>query len=121
VPLLIDRLPLSFREVLIGGRRRRIAYALLPAIISDPNLPGPPAGAVSRWWKFDTACTLDACAWRFHLERAGLDPLAPDQADPMQLPIRTANDVAESLPTRRAVVWLMSNIPALRNSPLRLK
>jgi hypothetical protein len=40
---------------------------------------------------------------------------------PQQLSIRTANDAAESLPTRRATVWLVSNIPALRHTPFPLR
>jgi hypothetical protein len=35
--------------------------------------------------------------------------------------IRTANDAIESLPIRRAAIWLVSNIPALHQTPYRLR
>ncbi len=92
----------------------------MPAVVTNPGLPGPPAGAPSRWWKFDSACTLDASAWQFHIERAGLDPFDADRLDPLRVTIRTANDAVESLPIRRATVWLVSNIPALRRTPYRI-
>jgi hypothetical protein len=49
-----------------------------------------------------------------------LDLFNSDRLRPQSVTIRTANDAAESLPTRRAAVWLVSNIPALRHSPYRL-
>jgi hypothetical protein len=92
----------------------------MPAVVSNPGLPGPPPTAPCRWWKFDSAFALDACAWRFHIERAGLDPFDPDWLDPLRVTIRAANDAVEPLPTREAAVWLVSNIPALRETPYRL-
>jgi hypothetical protein len=120
VALFIDRLPLYSREILTAGRRRRVLYPLLPAVVSEPSLDAPPPDAPPRWWKFDTACAPDACAWRFHLESAGLYPSPPDRLAPQQITIRTANDTAEELPTRRAAIWLVSNIPSLRRFPFPL-
>jgi hypothetical protein len=120
VPLFIDQLPLRSRELSIAGERRRVWYALVPAVLTDPNLPGPDADTPCRWWKFDSACTLDACAWQFHIERGGLNPFDADRLRPQELTIRTANDAVESLPIQRAAIWLVSNIPALRQMPYRL-
>jgi hypothetical protein len=120
VPLFIDRLPLQYREVVSAGRRMLGWYALLPAILTEPEFAGPPAGASPRLWKFDSGCALDAAAWRFHLQGAGLDPTAPDKLDDERAKIRGANDALEELPIRHAGLWLVSNIPALQQAPYRL-
>jgi hypothetical protein len=103
-----------------AGRRWLALSALLPAILTEWDAPGPPRGVPPRWWKFDSGCAPDASAWRFHLESAGLDPSAPARLDPELLSIRAANDAVESLPIRKATVWLVSNIPALRDTPYPL-
>jgi len=120
VPLFIDRLPLQSRVVSGAAEDRRNWLALLPAIVSQWELREPPRGARPRWWKFDTGCGPDACAWRFHLESAGLDPSDPDQLAPQRRRIRAANDAVQSLPTRWATVWLVSNMLSLHHSPFPL-
>lgn len=59
-------------------------------------------------------------AWRFHLERAGLDLADPRKLHSAKAIARLANDAVEELPIRRASLWLVSNIPALRHSPFPL-
>jgi hypothetical protein len=120
VPLFIDRLPFQHREVRSAGRRWRAWYALLPVILTDLELQEPPREAGCRPWKFDSGCAPDACAWRFHLEGGGLDLTDPDHLRPQPVAIRAANDTAEELPIRRASLWLVSNIPALRPHPHQL-
>jgi hypothetical protein len=120
VPLFIDRLPFQYREVRSAGRDWLAWYALLPIILTDSDLQNPRGGGPCRPWKFDSGCAPDTCAWRFHLEGAGLDLTDQDRLDPEQTAIRAANDTAEELPIRRASLWLVSNIPALRNTPYRL-
>jgi hypothetical protein len=120
VPLFIDRLPLQHREVRSAGRRVAAWYPLLPAILTEQDVREPPADAPCRPWKFDTGCALDTCAWRFHLERAGLDPSDPARLAPQGAKIRVANDVVEEVPIRRASLWLVSNIPTLRHIPFPL-
>jgi hypothetical protein len=120
VTLFIDRLPLHSCVVSSAGRRWPAWSALLPAIATEWEAREPPEDAASRWWKFDSACSPDALAWRFHLERAGINPVTSDRLAPERTIIRTANDAVESLPTRRAAVWLVSNIPALRRTPYQL-
>jgi hypothetical protein len=120
VPLFIDRLPLQHRLVESAGRRVEAWYPLLPALLAPSRSRKAPTGEVPRPWKFDTGCAQDACAWRFHLERAGLDLADVDELDPQTAKIRTANDAVEDLPIRMASLWLVSNIPALRPSPYPL-
>ncbi len=120
MPLFIDRLPFQHRAIQRGSQRRLAWYALLPAIIADPALRAPPRGALCRPWKFDSGCALDSCAWRFHLENAGLDVDAPEALDAAEATIRVANDATEKLPIRQASLWLVSNIPVLRPTPYRL-
>ncbi len=117
MPLFIDRLPLRPRTVLSAGRRVVGWYPLLPAILTEPEVLAPAAGASPRWWKFDTGCALDATAWRFHLESAGLDPAARGRLDNEKARIRAANDTVEGLPIRWGMIWLVSNIPGLRHAP----
>ena len=93
---------------------------LLPAILTEPGVRAPPTGAPCTPWKFDTGCAPDANAWRFHLERAGLDPTNTSKLDPEKAKTRFANDAVEELPIRAASLWLVSNIPALRQSPFPL-
>jgi hypothetical protein len=120
VPLFIDRLPLHSWEVSSPGWRWRAWSALLPAIVTEPDVEEPAGVAPPRLWKFDSACAPDALAWRFHLERAGLHPADPSPEYRERLTIRTSNDAVVSLPIRAATVWLVSNIPSLRHTPFRL-
>jgi hypothetical protein len=118
VPLFIDRLPLRETVVDYAGRRVVTWYPMLPVILTEPDVVIPADGAPCRPWKFDSANALDASAWRFHLEQAGPDPSARLWRETVRT--RSANDAVEVLPIRKASLWLVSNIPALRDKPLRL-
>jgi hypothetical protein len=117
VPIFIDRLPM--REVLASyaGRTLRTCYPLLPGILTEPGEEEAPLDQC-RPWKVDTGNALGAVTWRFHLEQAGLDP--EHNLLPHSVSILSANSAAETLPIRRANLWLVSNIPSLRSRPLRL-
>jgi hypothetical protein len=118
VPLFIDRLPLRETVIDYAGSRVVTWYPLLPVILAEPGAAIPAADVPCRPWKFDSGNALDATGWRFHLEQAGLDPSA--RLRPETVSVRSANDAVETLPIRRAGLWLMSNIPALRGTPFRL-
>ncbi|HEX5270741.1 MAG TPA: hypothetical protein VFW33_09655 [Gemmataceae bacterium] len=120
MPLFIDRLPLQSWEVSSGRRRWRSWSALLPALVTETDEAESREEVSPRWWKFDSACAPDSLAWRFHLERAGLRPPDPSPEFREEMTIRTATDAVASLPIRVASVWLVSNIPALRQKPYRL-
>jgi hypothetical protein len=89
-------------------------------ILTDTEVQEPPGEAPCRPWKFDSGCALDACAWRFHLEGAALDPSEPERLQPQTAKVRVANDAVEELPIRQVSLWLVSNIPALRQAPYAL-
>jgi len=118
VPLFIDRLPLREIAIDYAGGRVVTWYPLLPVIVTEPKALIPADDAPCRPWKFDSGNALDATAWRFHLEQAGLDPSARLRSKTVRA--RAANDAVEVLPIRKACLWLVSNIPALRGKPLRL-
>lgn len=117
VVLFIDRLPLQSRVIESAGRRVRVWYPLVPAILTDSKPIQPASDIPARPWKFDTGCTPETCAWRFHLERAGLDTTDPEGLYPRTAKIRAANGAIEELPIREASLWLVSNIPAFRQAP----
>jgi hypothetical protein len=118
MPLFIDRLPLREVPVEYAGKRAITWYPLLPFILTEPGVDIPPNDARCKPWKFDTGNALDASAWRCHLEQASLDHSC--RRHPRTVRARSANDMTEELPIRKACLWLVSNIPSLRVTPLRL-
>jgi hypothetical protein len=70
-------------------------------------------------WALDTANRGDAFAWRHHLQAAGLDPAS--NLLPRRVRITTAVGRPEEVPIREACLWLVSNIPALRDTPWRVE
>src|SRR5437764_1234319 len=95
----------------------------------DPNhpawqiagwFPGTPLGE-QAWAAFnrDLPELLRAFAWRHHLLSAGLDP---DQGrGPGAVAITSSLPGKMLVPIRRADLWLVSNVPALRGSPYPLR
>jgi hypothetical protein len=92
---------------------QRLLAAALPVLLSDPD-QGSPGTSRPQRWAIDTRFTAEAYAWRSHLVEAGLDPnewhngsqsLTPLGSRPQMLPLRLAN------------LWLVSNIPHLRQTP----
>jgi hypothetical protein len=118
VPLFIDRLPLRETVVDYAGREVITWYPLVPIILTEPKLARPPEEALCRPWKLDSGNALDASGWRFHLEQAGLDSAIRRAPETMR--VRSANDAVETLPIRNASLWLVSNIPELRDKPFHL-
>ncbi len=117
MPLFLDRLPLYSwvdpRHIL-PVRRWSVS---LPAFVVAAELQTPPENLSPQRWVFDSACSFEACAWRSHLEEAGLNPrikLAGKAA------AYSAFGTREELPIRKAALWLISNIPSLRDKPFRI-
>jgi hypothetical protein len=90
----------------------------LLVLVTEAGLPAPPAGAQPQRWVFDSGKEGEAACWRCDLEDAALDPAARRLAPLTVLP---GHGPAQTRPTRDADIWLLSNIPALRDRPHRLE
>jgi hypothetical protein len=117
VILFIDRLRLKIAPASYAGMPGETCYPLLPIILTGPDERNPPP-AQSMPWKLDTGNALEASAYRFHLEEAGLNP--DDLRHPRSQRITTADGHAHDLPIRMVGLWLVSNIPALQARPYLL-
>jgi hypothetical protein len=114
MPLFIDRLP--FHQWTDATRTPPLTYwtVVLPVILTEPTLLGPPPVSGVQDWVLDTGNRGEAFAWRHHLTQAGLDP---DQGRmPQPMTIRTVAGPL-TVPVRDADLWLVSNLPALRPTP----
>lgn len=117
MPLFIDRLP--FRRWLDATKAPPLEYwsIVLPILLTEPQLPAPPANAWLWEWVLDTACRSEGLAWKHHLLQAGLDP--------RQRQFRTAavRTVAGQvlLPVREADLWLVSTVSGLSATPYRIE
>ena len=120
MPLFIDRLPFQEMVVPFDGRSFRSWYPLLPMLMGEPEDQTPPPGALCRLWKYDTGNAFDAYAWLFHLGRAGFISADADRRRPGTVTGVAANGAQMPLPLRKMCLWLVSNIPHLRDSPLRI-
>jgi hypothetical protein len=118
--LFIDRLPLFRKTYRQGAEIFESWHPLLPMLVSEAEDEAPPANALCRLWKYDTGNALDAYAWKFHLRRCGFYPNAEDQLDPETVRVIVASGASVDLRTRKACLWLVSNIPHLRQTPLRI-
>lgn len=111
--LFIDRLPLCAwgpRDVFSG---RRLLSVSVPVIATNRRAT-PRRGARPQRWAVDTRFTGEAYAWRHHLLEAGLYPEVRRAGATFLTPL---GDVPQEFPVRRADLWLVSNIPALRDTP----
>jgi hypothetical protein len=115
MPIFIDRLPM--RRIFPHRPDLTSWLPLVPAVLTEPHEPSPDLSEC-RPWKVDTGNALEAAVWRFHLERAGLNPA--QRRAPLGLSAQSADGVVAALPVRQARLWLVSNIPALRASPVPL-
>lgn len=113
----IDRLPLHAWAPPGTLSERRPLSVSLPMLISNLGVP-PRHRARPQRWALDTRFTGEAYAWRHHLEEAGLDPdrmrngftrLTPLGGAPQEYRLRSAD------------LWLVSNIPALQDTPYRIE
>lgn len=115
--LFLDRLPLHSWIYQTQSHSVRLWSVSLPVLPSAPGLTEPPRGMPPQRWVFDTACTGEGLAWRPHLQSAGLPP---ERGRARPVLIRTAGGQLHEVPVRKAVLWLCSNLPALRGTPFRL-
>ncbi len=113
--LFIDRLPLARW----AEGTSESWFPLLPVLVGEPEDESP-AAARCRLWKWDTGNTYEAYAWRFHLQRSGLYPCAADRLAPRTVRAIVASGRTAILPVRKASLWLVSNLPHLRETPLRI-
>jgi hypothetical protein len=108
MPLFIDRLP--FHCWTDPTRTPPLSYwtVVLPVMVTEPSLTGPPPVAQVQEWALDTGNRGEAFAWRHHLLLASLDP---DQGRlPQPMTIRTVTGKV-TVPVRDVDLWLVSNLP----------
>jgi hypothetical protein len=89
-------------------------------LVSEWDVETPPEGAMCRLWKYDTGTSCDAYARRSHLEACGLWPFGEDRLASQPVRVRVADGTVAELPIRLARLWLVSNIPHLSDTPLRI-
>ena len=108
MPLFIDRLPFHYWED--RTRTPPLGYwtIVLPILLTEPNLPTPPAGMVPHEWVLDTGNRGEGYAWRHHLIQAELDPVQNRLAHPVA--ITAAVGGKTSVPARHADLLLVSNL-----------
>lgn len=116
--LFIDRLPLTEVRIGYAGETAPTWLPLIPVILTEPNRDQPSRDDLCRPWKLDTANALDASAWRFHIQQSGLNPF--ENLHPATVLAKPVTGQVESLPIRKACLWVVNNIPSLRDHPLRL-
>jgi|GEM_PF-2124963 len=117
MPLFIDRLP--FHRWTDPTRSPPLSYwtVVLPVMVAEPSLTGPPPVAQVQEWALDTGNRGEAFAWRHHLLLAGLDP---DQGRlPLPMTILTVAGKV-TVPVRDVDLWLVSNLPGSPPPPYRI-
>jgi hypothetical protein len=119
VPLFIDRLPFVSWTDQTRTPPRTHWSVVLPVLVSEPGLPGPPPNAPLLYWALDTGHRGAALAWRRHLLDAGLDPDVQRVRGGVN--ITTALGGRTPVPVRLADLWLVSNVPALAGAVWRLE
>jgi hypothetical protein len=120
VRLFIDRLPFSSWTDQTRTPPHEHWSVVLPVLLGETEASAPPAGVSAQEWSLDTAYDGEAFAWRHHLQVAGLD--ADDRLHPQLRAITTSlQGEKDNLPVRTGAIWLVSNIPMLRDSPWRLE
>jgi hypothetical protein len=109
--LFIDRLPFHCWTDLTRTPPLSYWTIVLPVVVAEPSLLGPPPMALVQDWVLDTGNRGEAFAWRHHLVQAGLDPDQGRLPQPM-----TISTVAgkTTVPVRDVDLWLVSN---MSNSP----
>lgn len=117
MPLFIDRLP--FDRWTDPTRTPPLSYwtVVLPVMVAEPSLLGPPPVAQVQNWVLDTGNRGEAFAWRHHLLMAGLNP---DQSRlPQPIVIQTVAGKV-TVPVRDADLWLVSNLAVSPPPPYRI-
>jgi hypothetical protein len=117
VPLFIDRLPFHVWTDLTRTPSLTYWTPVLPVMVTEPTLVGPPPITLVQEWVLDTGNRGEAFAWRHHLVQAGLNP---DQGRlPQPMTIRTVAGRA-SVPVRDVDLWLVSNLTVSPPPPYRI-
>lgn len=74
MPIFIDRFPFHCWTDLTRSPPLLYWTVVLPVMVSEPSLIGPPPSAQVQEWVLDTGNRGEAFAWRHHLLQAGIDP-----------------------------------------------
>jgi hypothetical protein len=119
VPLFLDRFPFHCWTDHTRTPPQEHWAVVLPVLLTEAGLPAPPGDAAPQLWVFDTGARGEAFAWRHHLLSAGLDPNTERLLPPRT--ITSAVGGKELVPVRRALVWLVSNLPPLQGQPYPLE
>jgi hypothetical protein len=119
MPLFIDRLP--FHSWVDHTRTPPLRHwsVVLPVLVTEINLPAPPANVRPQDWVVDTGNRGEAFAWRKHLLDSGIDPDVSHARGSMT--VTSVFGAKERLPVRRIHLWLVSNLPAFHGQPWRLE
>jgi hypothetical protein len=91
---------------------------VIPIIPTAANRKPPKVDIRPFRWRFDSGCTSDGLIWRSDLLEAGLNPNRPLVASSA---LRTPSGEVLSSERRKLDLWLVSNIPALRATPFRIR
>lgn len=118
MPLFIDRLP--FHRWTDQTQKPPSTYwaVSLPGHLTEVGLSAPQVGAPILEWFLDTGHGAEAFAWRHHLALAGLDHRR--RLAPGGVVLTSAMGGRILAPIREADLWLVSNVAAYRNRPVRL-
>lgn len=114
--LFIDRLPLYAWKPAGALSDVHLLSVCFPMLITEPHQIPHPRARPQRW-ALDTRFTGEAYAWRQHLIEAGLNPDALRYGSTYLVPL---GGTPQEFPLRRADLWLVSNLPALRSTPHRI-
>src|SRR4051794_8407298 len=118
VRLFIDRYPLHHWTD--QSRKSPTQSSLrVPAILAEDGSGPPPFRDRPIEWVIDTGFTGEAIAWRHHLVHDNLDPDADRWPEPLSTRW-TLGGRPEQVPIRKADLWLVSNLPDLKNAPFLL-
>ena len=114
--LFIDRLPLFTWPMQPASEGVAIT---LPIVPQNRGVLLPSRAALERpfRWKWDTACVRDGFAYRSQFLAAGLNPRAGYFGETT---ISTVLGNRQTCFFRATDLWLVSNIPALRPTPVRM-
>ncbi len=115
--LFLDRLPLYTWSPAAAFSETHLLSVCLPMLLTDPDRTPHPRTKPQRW-ALDTRFTAEAFAWRHHLVEAGLNP---DELHNGTIRLLPVGGPAQEFPLRMASLWLVSNIPALRDAPYCLE
>lgn len=118
MPLFIDRLPFHFWNDLTRTPPLGYWTVVLPVLLTEPNLPAPPAGLALQQWALDTGNRGEGFAWRHHLIQSGLDPDRNRLAQPVAITAAVGGKML--VPICPVDLWLVSNLSISPPDPFRI-